>query len=221
MDAEDRSIEGEHLLKVLHGALMKTAAPQKYPAVQYYNYGLAAKDYDTSPEELDKIVDTVLSGELASTHKDYVDEILVNIARHRHTRVETLEALHSGAAGDKSIIRTIQSNPQLENGWTKESRELAKKIMMTNLGDDTLFTRGTRQIARWSNNGVIPKEEAREILSKAQSGFMSEKDRMEQMKKRQTAGINRWRSADPNYGLGPNDPNYSLREHKIKIRIRR
>tara|TARA_R110000824_G_scaffold31331_1_gene102084 strand:- start:1467 stop:2549 length:1083 start_codon:yes stop_codon:yes gene_type:complete len=34
MDAEDRSIKGEYLMKVLHGALMKTAAPQKYPIVQ-------------------------------------------------------------------------------------------------------------------------------------------------------------------------------------------
>ena len=211
MDAGDNRVSDE-LFKKLHGLLMQTEVPQKYPAIQYFHYGLVVKDRDTSPEELDKIVDTILSGELAGAHsesmspwltKGYIQEILTDVAKNQRTPLETLRKLSK--LSDKFIIRTVQTNPQLWQEWIdaspdsgEEAMKLAKEIFLNNIKDPLIFDRGLKQIGPWIKAGIMSKEEANKALE----------DHMEAEKRR--------KDQQARHGfLRP------LQENKIRIKVKK
>ena len=200
MNVRDRQVN-DKLFKVLHGFLMQTEAPQKYPVLQAYSYNLKVDDPNTSPEELAEIAETIMaSGEDLSSDHSWSREVLAKIAKNSRTPLETLRMFSN--SNDKYVLRALSVNQQLHQDDSPEGMKLAKEIFLNNIGDQLVFDRGLKQMGRWIKAGIMSKEEANKALE----------DRVEAEEFRKKAK----KAARSDGGFQA-----PLQERKIKIRIRR
>jgi hypothetical protein len=169
MDDQDRSIEDTNpdLFKYLHKKLAGTEAIEKYPQLRSYHYNLISSDSDTSPEELDDMVeeylehaDTELSTELVT----WEAQILNKVAKNASASLETLKKLYN-ATNNNFITRNIQNNPVL--GTSKEGIELAKEIFIKSHRDEYVYDRGLKLLSGFVRDGLMSKEEFHDALSKS------------------------------------------------------
>ena len=84
MDEGDVPIDGEYIMKVLHGALMKTAAPQKYEVIRTYNDSLIART-SKDPEELEELAERYAK-DSTQPGIDLRDELISNDAATKKVR---------------------------------------------------------------------------------------------------------------------------------------
>ena len=143
VDVEDRPVNDE-LFKVLHGFLMQTEAPQKYPVVQFYHWKEISGDETTPPEELVAIAE----------NPDAPEEILWEIAKNPNTPLETLEKL--AQSDNKYIKRSVQVNSALD-------MDLAIKLFVDNPTDELMYSRGVDDLVRFANDGKITVEAYNQI----------------------------------------------------------
>jgi len=205
VNVEDYPVS-DKLFKVLHGFLMQTEAPQKYPVVQTYHYNLVADDPSTPPEELNDMVEAF--GNLLTTHDHYhaglTSEVLSKVAKNPNTPIEALRKLSNSR--DKFIIRSVQVNEQLANllgpDPTEEGMKLAKEIFLNNIEDPLIFDRGLKQFGRWIKAGIMSKEEANKAL----------KDHVE---------AEEFRKKAKKVARSDGGSQATLRERKIRIRIKK
>ena len=169
MDHEDRSIEDTNpdLFKYLHKQLAGTEAVEKYPKLRSYHYNMISSDSDTSPEELDDMVeeylehaDTELSTELVT----WEAQILNKVAKNASASLETLKKLYN-ATNNNFITRNVQNNPVL--GTSKEGIELAKEIFIKSHRDEYVYDRGLKLLSGFVRDGLMSKEEFHDALSKS------------------------------------------------------
>ena len=148
VNVEDRPVNDE-LFKVLHGLLMQTEAPQKYPVVQLHHYHILAGDQSTSPEEL-----------VAIEEKDVGEIILALVAKNPNTPLETLEKL--AKYDNKFIRRSVQVNAKL-------NMRLAIELFVDNPRDELIYTRGHDQLIKFMNDGKITIQAANQIWDNVMS----------------------------------------------------
>jgi hypothetical protein len=198
VNVADRPVN-DKLFKVLHGFLMQTEAPQKYPVIQAYHYNLVADDPNTPPEELSNIAEALMSGDSElSSSPQWVSEVLTKVAKNSRTPLETLRMLSSST--NKFVIRSLSVNQQLHQEDSPEGMKLAKEIFLMNLSDQLIFDRGLKQAGRWIKAGIMSKEE----MSKVVEDYVE----AEELRKKARKAASSERFQAP------------LQERKIKIRIK-
>lgn len=157
MDKNDRpieralsSLEPESLFGHLHGELMKTEAPKKYPVVQEYHWRAIAEDRRTDPEELAALAE----------NPSMPVRILTKIGKNPSTPLEALEKL--AKSDNKFIKRSVQVNSALDMG-------LAIELYVNNPDDSLIHDRGVDDLLRFLKDGKITAETFQKIFDSVEA----------------------------------------------------
>jgi len=155
MDKGDREVS-DKLFTELHGLLMKTVAPQKYPIVQVYDWQIVAYERDTPPETLAALAE----------NPDVPQDVLTRIAKNTSTPPETLEYLANSE--DKIVKRAVMTNHTIDP-------ELTIKMYLNNMGDPLIYSRGGQMITRLMRDKTITPQRGAQILDDAREAHEEHK----------------------------------------------
>jgi len=155
MDKGDREVS-DKLFTELHGLLMKTSAPQKYPIVQIYDWQIVAQDRDAPPATLAALAE----------NPEVPQDVMTRVAKNPSTPPETLEYLAN--SDNKSVRRALMVNHSIDP-------ELTIKMFVNNMGDEFIYSRGMADITRLMKDKKISPQRGAQILDDALDAYVEHK----------------------------------------------